>query len=152
MASDNKQTTRRLIEDVWNGGKLEVIDELLDPDFEGHDPLMGKQTRDIYRRGVKGYRAAFPDLKFEANQLLLDGNYVITRWTARGTHLGPFLGTESTGKTGVVTGINVAEFRNGKVIWQQSEWDALGLFRQLGLEDVTVPLAARQPRPQQARP
>ncbi len=55
-------------------------------------------------------------------------------------------------KRALVTGISVTDFRNGKVIFQHSEWDALGLFRQLGLEDVTVPLAVRQPRPQQARP
>ncbi len=154
MVTDNVQAIRRLIEEMWNGGKLDVIDELFDPAFEGYDPFLGPHTRDSYRNAVRSYLAAFPDLKFEANQIFagVGGNYVVTRWTARGTHLGPFLGQPSTGKSVVFTGIHVTDFRNGKIIWQHMEWDALGLFRQLGLQEFAVPPAVRQRHAQQARP
>jgi steroid delta-isomerase-like uncharacterized protein len=151
MATDNKQLARRLIEEVWNKGQLELIDELLDPAYEGHDPLLGTLKRDALRNSVKGYRSAFPDLRFEVNAVLGEGNFVTTRWTARGTHLGPLLGRESTGRSAQVTGISVAEIRNGRIISDYAEWDALGLFRQLGLQDVTVPLAVRKPAPQEQR-
>lgn len=151
MAYDNKQLTRRVWEEIWNQGKLEVIEELIDPTFEGHDPLMGPLKRDAFRNAVKGYRTAFPDLKLELNAIFAEDNFVTTRWTMRATHLGPFLGTESTGKSAQVTGVNLGELRNGRLVSDYMEWDVAGLFRQLGLEGVTVPLAVRRPPAQQTR-
>lgn len=145
MANDNKQLTRRLLEEVWNNGNLAALDDLLDPAFEGHDPLMGPLKPEAYKNAVKAYRRAFPDLRFEVNAVVADGSFVTTRWTLRCTHLGPFLGTPSTSRNGQVTGINMAELRNGKLLSEYSEWDALALFRQLDLQDVTVPLAVRRP-------
>lgn len=145
MANDNKQLTRRLLEEVWNNGNLAALDDLLDPSFEGHDPLMGPLKPEAYKNAVKAYRRAFPDLRFEVNAVVADGSFVTTRWTLRCTHLGPFLGTPSTSKYAQVTGINMAELRNGKLLSEYSEWDALALFRQLELQDVTVPLAVRRP-------
>ncbi len=152
MAHDNTQVTRRLIEDVWNNGKLQALDELLDPAFEGRDPLRGPLNVEQYRNAVKGFRLAFPDVRFELNAVVASDKHVTTRWTMRCTHLGPFLGIESSGKSAQVTGLNLAELRNGKLVSEYSEWDALALFRQLGLEDVTLPLAVRKPVMQQARP
>ncbi len=153
MAYDNKQLARRVWDEIWNQGKLEAIEELIDPTFEGHDPLMGPLQRDAFRNAVKGYRAAFPDLKFEINAIIAEDHFVTTRWTVRATHLGPFLGTESSGKSAEVTGISLAELRNGRLVSDYTEWDVASLFRQLGLEDVTVPLAVRRgPQLQQARP
>jgi steroid delta-isomerase-like uncharacterized protein len=151
MATDNRELTKRLMEDVWNAGNLAAIDDLLDPDFQGRDPLMGTLSREAYRNAVKGYRRAFPDLKFERTLVLTDSQFVITHWTMQATHLGPFLGTPSTGKSAMVTGIDITELRNGKVRSDVREWDALSLLRQLGLEDVTVPMAVRRPREQQSR-
>ncbi len=142
---DNKQLQRRLMEEVWGEGKLELIDELLDADFAGADPLRGPLTREGYRNLVKGYRRAFPDVKFTIDSITGDDKCVATRWTAHATHRGPFLGTPSTGKAMTVTGISYAEFRNGKIVGEFTEWDALGMLRQLGIDDVTVPLAVRRP-------
>lgn len=152
MATDNKQLTRRLMEEVWNNGKLALLDELLDPTFEGKDPLMGPLKLEQYRNMVKAYRRAFPDLRFEVQAVVADGSFVTTRWAARCTHLGPFLGNESTGRSALVTGINMAELRNGKVLFEYSEWDVAALLRQLDLESVTVPLAVRRPLQQQHAP
>lgn len=151
MVFRNKQVTRRLLEEVWNQGKLELIDELLDPAYEGFDPLMGPLKRESYRSAVKGYRRAFPDLELQVRAVVAEGNFVTTRWIAHGTHLGPFLGTESSGRSAEVTGMEMSELSNGKLISGFSEWDALGLFRQLGLEHVTVPLAVRKAAQQQSR-
>ena len=152
MAYDNKQLTRRVLEEIWSQGKLGVIEELIDPLYEGHDPLMGPLSRDAFRNAVKGYRTAFPDLKLELNAIFGEDNFVTTRWTLRATHLGPFLGTESSGRSAQVTGISLTELRNGRLVSDYTEWDVAGLFRQLGLEDVTVPLAVRRQQPPQPRP
>jgi steroid delta-isomerase-like uncharacterized protein len=139
MAIDNKQVARRMIEEVYNKGKIELIEELIDPAYEGHDPLMGTVKRDGLRESVKGYRSAFPDLKLEVNTIIAEGNFVVTRWTARGTHRGALMGIAPTGKSTVVTGIDFAELKNGKISSQYSEFDALGMMRTLGVEATAVP-------------
>lgn len=144
MAIDNKQLARRFFDEVWNRGRLEAIDELVDASYEGRDPIIGLNKRDGLREAVKSYRAAFPDMKFEIVNVLGDGNFVCTRWTVRGTHQGPFMGMEPTGKVAVVTGIDVGEYRNGKLISDVSEYDALGMLRQLGLDTVAMPLPGRR--------
>jgi predicted ester cyclase len=151
MANDNRQLTRRLMEEVWNNGKLQLLEELLDPAFEGRDPLMGPLKPEQYRNMVKAYRTAFPDIRFEIQAVVADGSFVTTRWAARCTHLGPFLGNESTGRSAFITGINMAELRNGKVLSEYSEWDLAALLRQLDLVGITVPLAVRRPQQQQQR-
>jgi steroid delta-isomerase-like uncharacterized protein len=124
-------------------GKLELIDELIDPSFEGHDPLMGTTKRDGLRESVKSYRAAFPDLKFEVNALVTEGNFVAVRWTARGTHRGELMGIQPTGKSTEVTGIDLAELRNGKIVSLHGQFDALGLMRQIGGDVMALPIGNR---------
>lgn len=145
MAIDNKQLARRLNDEVWSKGNLQLIDELIDPTFEGRDPLVGAMNRDALRESVKAYRAAFPDLKIEVASILSEGNFVCTRWTAKGTHRGTLLGMAPTGKTAVVTGIDFGEIRNGKFIADYAEYDALGLLRQLGLDTVAMPVPNLKP-------
>lgn len=134
MATDNKALTRRLIEEVWNKGNLEVINELVDPNYEGHDPMLGTLKRDGLREAVKSYRTAFPDLKIEVANIVAEGNYVCTRWISRGTNRGPLLGRAGTGKTVVLSGINLAEVRGGKLLVDRQEFDSASLLRQLGAD------------------
>lgn len=145
MAIDNKQIARRLIEEVWNQGKLDLIDELVDPNYTGRDPMLGAHNREGFRESVKAYRAAFPDLKIEAATMVGEGNFVCTRWTSSGTHRGPFMGMPATGKSSVGTGINFAEIRNGKLFSDFQEFDSLSLLRQLGLDTAAMPVPGRQP-------
>lgn len=146
MAIDNKQVARRMIDEVWNKGKYELIDELVDPNYSGRDPMVGALTRDGLRESIKAYRAAFPDLKIEVAAIIGEGNFVCTRWISRGTHRGPLLGMPGTGKSSVVSGINFAEVRGGKLFSDFQEFDSLGLLRQLGLDSVAMPIPAGQQR------
>ena len=139
MAIDNKQLAKRLYDDVWTKGKLEAIDELIDPSFEGHDPTLGTINRDAFRESVKGYRGAFPDIKFEVNNVITEGNFVLARWTARGTNRGSLMNMPATGKSAVVTGLDLHEVRNGKIVGSHVEFDALGMLRQLGVDASQMP-------------
>jgi steroid delta-isomerase-like uncharacterized protein len=139
MAIDNKQIAKRIFEELWTKGKLELVDELIDPSFQGHDPMLGTINRDALRESVKGYRGAFPDLKFEVNNVIAEGNFVVVRWTARGTNRGPLMGMQATGKNAVVTGLDYQEVRNGKIVSQHAEFDALGMLRQLGVDAGAMP-------------
>lgn len=138
MNIDIKKVSRRLFEEVWNAGKVELIDELLDPQFRGHDPLLGVFDRKAYKEAVKSYRASFAELNFEIESMISEGDLVATEWTAKGRHIGPFMNLPPSGKTATVKGISVSEYRNGKLIRSTSQMDTLGLMRQLGVEAAPV--------------
>lgn len=151
MAIDNKQLLRRFTEEIWNKANFEAIDELCDPSYEARDPMIGTYARDGLKETVKAYRSAFPDLKLEIVGLISEGNLTAVRWTARGTNLGSFMGMPPTGKSTVVTGIAFSEVRNGKVVKDYNEYDALGLLRQLGVDPKSLPMPVTQKQPELGR-
>jgi steroid delta-isomerase-like uncharacterized protein len=132
-AHDNKTLVRRTFEEVWNQGKLELIEELVDPNYISNDPNNpGVRGPDGIRRLVLAYRAAFPDVRFTVEDQIAEGDQVVTRWTARGTHQGPLMGLPATGKQATVTGITISRISGGKVIEDIVSYDAMGLMQQLG--------------------
>jgi predicted ester cyclase len=79
------------------------------------------------------YRSAFPDLNLKVDDLVSAGDKVLIRWTGRGTHRGPFMGQQPTGRQTTTQGMTVATLRNGKIIEDWTQWDALGLLQALGM-------------------
>jgi len=90
MVPENEAIVRRFFEELWNEGDLRVADELIAADH-GHD-VGGEELRgpDGVKGAVTWLRTAFPDLRFEIDNLISDGDQAAVRWTASGTHLGPF--------------------------------------------------------------
>jgi steroid delta-isomerase-like uncharacterized protein len=134
MSESNKAIVRRLIEEVWNKGNMQVADELFAPNYTHHDP----STPDV-GRGPEGekkrathYRAAFQDLRMTVEEVLAEGETVTVRWSCRGNHKGELNGIAPTGKQFSTTGITIARFSNGKITEGWVNWDALGLMQQLG--------------------
>jgi steroid delta-isomerase-like uncharacterized protein len=141
MTEDNKRIARRTIEEVYNAGKLEAIDELFAPEFVGHDvaspePVRG---RDGLRQQAEGYRSAFPDLRLTTDEQIAEGDSVCTRWTARGTHRGELFGMAATNREATVTGVTIDHLRDGRIVESYTNWDALGLMQQLGLVNMKSP-------------
>jgi steroid delta-isomerase-like uncharacterized protein len=135
MSESNKAIVRRLFEEVWNKGNLQVADELFGPNYAHHDP----STPDV-GRGPEGekkraslYRNAFQDLRLTIEELFADGETVAVRWNCRGTHKGELSGIAPTGKQISITGISIARFAGGKMVEGWVNWDALGLMQQLGV-------------------
>ena len=79
------------------------------------------------------YVTAFPDLHFEIQQQLADGDFVVTRWVATGTHQGVLMGIPPTGRRAVTQGCTVSQFRGGKGVHDWIYWDSGNLLRQLGV-------------------
>lgn len=141
MAStDAKKVTQRIMEEAFNKGKLEVIDELVAKSFVGHDPAVPEPVKgpDGLKAMVRGYRAAFPDLKLKVLDQIEEGPWVATRWRALGTHDGELWGISPTGKPVAITGIAFERVEKGKLVETWENWDALGLLRQLGAVPETV--------------
>lgn len=104
---ENKALVRRWIEEIFTRYDLGLADDLFTPDYILHDPSF---PRDVYgpegvKRYVRTYRDAFPDASFVIEDQLAEGEKVVTRWTARGTHRGEFLGIPPTGGRITVSGI-----------------------------------------------
>lgn len=133
--SEAKQISRRVIEEVFNEGRLEAADELFGAGAVGHDPALPEPIDGPagVKAVVAGYRAAFPDLRVTVDEQIADGTTVATRWTARGTHNGDFMGIPPTGRESTVTGITIDHISSGKIVESWSNWDALGLLKQLGV-------------------
>jgi steroid delta-isomerase-like uncharacterized protein len=130
----NKALVRRFYEEVWSRGNLDVADEVFAPDYVRHDfratePEAGPDGQ----KGIAAhFRAAFPDLSFRIDFLLAEGDMVAGRWTASGTHSGPWAGIPPTGRTMRFSAVNVFRFDRGKVVELWNHRDDLGLLEQLG--------------------
>jgi steroid delta-isomerase-like uncharacterized protein len=132
---DPKTIARRVMEEIFSAeGNLDVTDEIIASDFVGHDPTLPEPTRgpEGLKQAAMGYRTAFPDMVCTVEQQVAEGDTVVTRWTARGTHQGELFGIPPTGKQATVTGISIARVVDGKVVEDRTNWDALGMMQQLG--------------------
>lgn len=135
MSEQNKDLVRRGIENVWNGTNVDVIDEIVASDFVAHAASPDKEIhgREGIRQQFAGLRAAFPDLHFTIEDLIAEGDRVVTRWAAHGTHEGEFQGFPPTGKRVKLTGIDIDRVAGGKVVECWMAMDELGLLLQLGV-------------------
>lgn len=122
MSGANKALIRRWIEGVEEGD-LDVIDELLAPDFVDRSLLPGQQPdRDSYKQGLAETRAAFSSLDITIEDQIAEGDKVVTRYKWRGTHdRGRFQDTAPTGKEVEATAIVIHRVVGGKVV---EEWSA----------------------------
>lgn len=131
---ENKALTLRLIEEVINQGKLSTIDELIAADAVDHSLPPGLPPG---REGVKLFlgmiRTAFPDIHETVEDIIAEGDTVVTRTTWRGTHQGALLGIAPTGKQVSVSGIDISRVASGKFVEHWQSADDLGLLQQLGV-------------------
>jgi len=132
-AEANKALVRRVYEEGLNRGNLAVLDELLGEDLVDHSLFPGRETgRESFKRRFTLVRTAFPDATMTVEDAMADGDKVICRWTLRGTHAGPFGSVPPTGRSVVVTGINITRIAGGKIVEHWANFDHLGLLQQLG--------------------
>ena len=131
----NIEASRRVIEEGFNEGKLEVLDESCADDFIGHDPLAGDQNVAAVKQTIAGYRDAFPDLTFSIEDVHGVDDRVAIRWRAEGTFQNEFMGQQPTGEKGEPTeGISIDRFDDdGKLVETWNQWDTIGFMREIGM-------------------
>ena len=131
---ENKVLARRFLEEVFSEGNLDAIDELFAPDWVDHDAARPEALHgsEGARQLVEGYRGAFPDLHITVEDQVAEGEKVVTRWTARGTHQGELLGIPPSGNQVTITGITIDRFSGGKMVESWDNYDALGMMQQIG--------------------
>ena len=135
MSSENKQLVRRMFNELWSQGKLAVADEIFAANYINHDPNTPDFSKgpEAEKQIVTMYRNAFPDLQFVIDHMSDAGNFVTTRFTARGTHKGEFRGIARTNRLVAVEGTVVSRVSRGRIAERWVMWDALRLMQQLGV-------------------
>jgi predicted ester cyclase len=134
MSKENKVIALRLIEEGFNAGNLHVFDELVADSFVNHNPGFGlPPTLDGWKQSAAGMRAAFPDMHVHVEDQIAEGDLVVGRFTAHGTHQGELMGIPATGKGVTVGGIYILRFAGGKIVERWEEADFMGMMVQLGV-------------------
>lgn len=130
----NKGIVRDFIDGLFSAGDPGAVDKYLAEDFINHDPPFGvSPDRDGMRIAGTMMRAGFPDWSSELHELIAEGDLVVERFTASGTHRGEVMGVAGTGRTVSLPGINIFRLRDGLIVERWGRLDELGLLRQLGL-------------------
>lgn len=131
----NRTLVERYINEVWNKGNIDAVDQLIASGFLDHDPATPPNLPPGaagLKQHVAAMRAAFPDVYFTIEDMIVAGDKVVTRWTVRGTHRGALMGIPPTNKQVAVTGIWIDRIANGRIVEEWANWDTIGLLRQLG--------------------
>ena len=136
LSETHKTISRRFFEEAFGKGNLNVLDEIIASDHVNSGPgaLPELPTGpEGAKQLVTVYRNAFPDVRFTVDEQIAEGDKVVTRWTADGTHKGELQGIPATGKSSTVTGIAVDRIVNGKIAETWGIFDQFGMMQQLGV-------------------
>ncbi len=129
---ENKAAARRLVEEFLNNRNADIVDELTTEDFVDHQGGLGATgDRESLKQFVGAFIAAFPDLHFEIEHLIAEGDSVFLHVVARGTHAGEFRGIPATGKPVTLVAMSVARVENGRMAERWNVTDLAGLMQQL---------------------
>ncbi|MFN8456057.1 MAG: ester cyclase [Anaerolineae bacterium] len=134
MSTENKAISRRFFE-LFSQGDIETIgQELLSPKIAVHFPGMpGPLNLESYRQVGLMFRSAFPDIQDMVEDQIADGDKVVTRTTARGTHQGELMGIPATGRQITVTAIAIDRIADNRIVERWLNFDQLGMLQQLGV-------------------
>ena len=130
---DHAATIRRMY-DLLSAGDIDGFGDLLADDFVEHEETPGLEpTKEGVKQFFHMYRAAFPDLRMEPQDVLASGDKVVARARATGTNQGEFVGMPATGKSVDVQLIDIIRFGDDGLAREHwGVFDALGMMQQLG--------------------
>jgi steroid delta-isomerase-like uncharacterized protein len=120
---------------VWRKGNFDVADDVFARGYVRHDLRATEAAPgpEGQKQIARAFRAAFPDLTFEVEIVIAEGEYVAARWTASGTHTGRWGNLDATGRFVTLSGVNIFRFESGRVAEIWNHRDDLGLQDQLGV-------------------
>jgi len=130
-ASTNESIYRRIIEEGFNQGRLEVADELVAPEAVEHQRGSADGPEGL-KRTIQILRTAFPDFTITITELVAAGDKVWAMQKGGGTNLGSFAGQPPTGRQAFIDVIDVCRFENGKMVEHWGVPDQLGMMMALG--------------------
>jgi steroid delta-isomerase-like uncharacterized protein len=135
---DNAATSRRLLEECFNKGNLDLLDQICTPNVVQHDPSTQGDLRGprALKEQIQEYRNGMSDLEMTVDEIFGTEDKVVTRWHGHGTNDGQMMGMPPTGMRAEVTGITIDRFDTaGRITETWSQWDNLGFIQQLGVAE-----------------
>ncbi len=132
-SEENKAAVRACFQ-AGTDGNLDALDAVISADYVLHDPGSPEEVRGVDRlkEMVGMYRSGVPDLRVTIEHQFTEGDYVATRFTARGTHEGEILGVPPTRRDVTIRGLTISRCRDGKIVEEWEVSDIFGLMRQIG--------------------
>ena len=131
MADDTRTIVHEWFERVWNRGEADAIDELLAEDARVHG-LKGADGSDVggraeFRAMHGAFRDAFPDMRVDVDECLVDGERMAFSCRVRGTHAGGGLGCEATNRPVDFMGMGFVRVRDGQIVeaWNTFDFQAM---------------------------
>ena len=122
--SMNKSLVRRYYEEVLNGRQVQVVDDLIAPDFVNHLPDGNRIDLEVYKQALSQTLAVLPDLHVTIEDQIAEGDKVVTRFRGTGTPQVEYAGIKPTGKPITVTAIHIHRLRDGRLC---ELWEAINL-------------------------
>ncbi len=131
----NKALLLRYIEAVWHKENPAAVEDFLAPNYRRHrSPVKAPLTREQQKELLVGFRAAFPDVTIEIEDIVAEGDRIAFRSTMRGTHQGEFLDITPTGRKVIFSLLDVVRVEDGRFVEQWGGPDIYDLLQQLGAD------------------
>lgn len=132
-AAEGEKLARRLIDEVWNSGDLDAIDDLVTEEYvDYYEAEVTVRGREEFREYVSGFRESFPDFGKEITEVVATDGAVALRFMATGTHEGVYEGIEPTGVEMSFAGSIFVHFDDGKISETYESADTWGMMEDLG--------------------
>jgi predicted ester cyclase len=137
MITPPQTILHRWYDEVWNKGRIEAIDEMLDPNVIGHGlfDLNGNEIRraEDLKAFCKSFRGIFPDIRVIVEDTVSEGDKVVALCTVKATHTGEGLAMSPTNRVVEFTGMCMVRVKDRRIVEAWNSFDFLSMMQQLGL-------------------
>jgi steroid delta-isomerase-like uncharacterized protein len=133
---ENKAIVERYIQRAWGQGDWKAAEEAVDENVVFHDQVREGDLpagREGLRVAMERISTGMPDFVMDVHELVAEGDIVVIRWSATGTHAGDFNGFPATGRVSTLYAISMVRLKDGRIIEGWQETDRLGMGQQLGM-------------------
>jgi steroid delta-isomerase-like uncharacterized protein len=135
-AESNKALVQKIFARIWDKGEMSAVDELFDANYVDHTerPPGTPAGLEGFKAVIMQIRKAFPDMKSTLQDMIVEGDKVVGRWTNESTNTGEFMGMPPTGKKVTTSGIDIYRISGGKIIEGWGVVDMMSVMQQLGVD------------------
>lgn len=123
-----------LIGEVWSRGDYDLVEDLVTDDYVEYDPVVPEPIEGpaALAEMIAMFRTGVPDLTKSIEETYVDGDAVVVKYVGSGTHEGPIMDIEATGRDIEAEGVYVYRVEDGNLAEGWGMWDAFGLLGQIG--------------------
>lgn len=135
MSSEMLKEVMRKFYEAFNKGDIDALDEIVDDSFVEHNPLPPRMApnREGFKKYLLMFRNAFPDIQFDIQDIVAEGDKVWTRVMLRGTQREDFIGIPATGRPVETCMVDICRIKQNKMVEHWGVMDQLAMMQQMGM-------------------